>query len=100
VLHHEPDPVHLLDALARAAIPRWIVVENCVTAEYSRPFHRFADRFFNNCLNEFDVRCVDQHRTLDEWTTLLTRYGRVTIVDESFVVPGIPFPYSSMIVRL
>lgn len=100
VLHHEPDPVRLLDALARAAVPRWIVVENCVTPEYSRPFHRFADRFFNHCLNEFAVDCVEQHRTLVEWTDLLARYGSVTVVDESFAVPGIPFPYSLLIVHL
>jgi hypothetical protein len=100
VLHHEPDPVRLLEALARAAIPRWIVVENCVTPEYSRPFHRFADRFFNNCLNEFAVECVDEHRTLVEWTDLLARHGDVTVVDAAFAVPGIPFPYSLLLVRL
>jgi len=100
VLHHEPDPVRLLDAVARAAVPRWIVVENCVTAEYSRPFHQFADRFFNNCLNEFGVDCVEQHRTLDEWVDLLARYGSVTIADAAFTVPGIPFPYSLLVVGL
>ena len=100
VLHHEPDPIRLLDTLARAAIPRWIVVENCVTEEYSRTFHQFADRFFNSCLNDFDVACVEQHRTLVEWSELLARYGRVTIADESFTVPGIPFPYSLLIVRM
>jgi hypothetical protein len=100
VLHHEADPVRLLDALERAAVPRWIVVENCVTPEYSRPFHRFADRFFNNCLNEFAVECVDEHRTLVEWTDLLARHGDVTVVDAAFAVPGIPFPYSLLLVRL
>ena len=100
VLHHEADPIRLLDALAGAAVPRWIVVENCVTEQYSRPFHRFADRFFNNCLNAFDVPCVEQHRTLEEWTDLLARYGTVTVVDAAFIVPGIPFPYSLLTVRV
>ena len=98
VLHHEPDPVRLLDALDRAAIPRWIVVENCITAEFSRPFHRLADRFFNACLNEFGVPCGDQHRTLDEWVDLLAVYGAVDVVDEAFTVPGIPFPYTLIVV--
>jgi hypothetical protein len=98
VLHHEPDPVGLLDMLAEAGIPRWIVVENCVTPEFSRPFHQFADRFFNNCLNEFGVHCGDQHRTLDEWTNLLAHYGSIGVVDRSFTVPGIPFPYSLLVV--
>jgi hypothetical protein len=98
VLHHEPNPVHLLDALVQAEIPRWIVVENCVTPEFSRAFHEFADRFFNNCLNQFGVHCGDQHRTLDEWADLLTRYGTVSVIDEGFTVPGIPFPYSLLVV--
>lgn len=98
VLHHEPDPVRLLDALGRAAIPRWIILENCVTPEFSRPFHQFVDRFFNTCLNEFGVHCVEQHRTLAEWADLLGQYGTVTILDPAFTVPGIPFPYSMLIV--
>lgn len=98
VLHHEPDPVRLLDALAQSPIQHWIVVENCVTPEFSRPFHRFADRFFNNCLNDFGIHCGDQHRTLDEWTDLLMLYGTVTVVDPAFSVPGIPFPYSLLVV--
>jgi hypothetical protein len=98
VLHHEPDPVALLDALARTNIQRWIVVENCVTPEFSRPFHEFADRFFNTCLNQFGVHCVEQHRTLDEWTTLLSAYGTVSVVERDFTAPGIPFPYSLLLI--
>jgi len=98
VLHHEPDPVRLLCALAQAAIPRWIVVENCVTAAFSRPFHQLADRFFNTCLNQFGIPCADQHRTLNEWVDLLAGYGTVVVMEEDFVVPGIPFPYSLLVV--
>lgn len=98
VLHHEPEPTRLLDALANTSIARWIVVENCVTQEFSRPFHEFADLFFNNCLNEFGVHCGDQHRTLAEWTDLLALYGTVDVVHEEFSVPGIPFPYSLLVV--
>jgi hypothetical protein len=98
VLHHEPDPVRLLDALAHSRIPRWIVVENCVTAQFSRPFHQFADQFFNRCLNEFGCQCVEQHRTLDEWVEMLTAYGSVAVINEAFTVPGIPFPYSLLVV--
>lgn len=98
VLHHEADPVRLLDSVARANIPRWVVIENCVTAECSRDFHQFADMFFNNCLNDFDVHCGDEHRALDEWTDLLSRYGNVEIVEDFFSAPGIPFPYSLLVV--
>lgn len=98
VLHHEPAPTRLLDALARAAIPRWIVIENCVTPAFSRSFHQLADRFFNTCLNEIGIHCGDEHRTLDEWAVMLRSYGNVTVVTESFTVPGIPFPYSLLVV--
>lgn len=99
VLHHEPVPLHLLDALARAPIPRWIVIENCVTRKYSPDFHAFADRFFNTCLNDIGIHCGDQHRTLDEWVGVLQAYGSVTVVTDAFEVPGIPFPYSLLVVR-
>lgn len=98
VLHHEPDPAQLLDAIAQTTTRRWIVIENCVTPEFSRAFHQLADRFFNTCLNDFGVYCGDQHRTLAEWTDLLALYGTVSIADEMFSVPGIPFPYSIFIV--
>jgi hypothetical protein len=99
VLHHEPDPGRLLDSLARTSISTWIVVENCVTPEFTRPFHRFADEFFNRCLNEFGLHCVDEHRTLAEWTHWLAAYGSVEVADPAFTVPGIPFPYSTLVVR-
>ena len=100
VLHHEPDPTRLLDALAAARIPRWVIVENCVTPAFTRPFHELVDRFFNTCLNEFGVHCGNEHRTLDEWVALLGRYGEVTIATDYFAIPGIPFPYSLLVVRL
>lgn len=99
VLHHEPDPARLLDSLARTSISTWIVVENCVTPEFTRPFHRFADEFFNRCLNQFGLDCVDEHRTLAEWADWLATYGAVEVVDPEFTVPGIPFPYSTLVVR-
>jgi len=98
VLHHETNPAHLLDALAAADIPRWIVIENCVTAQFSRSFHQFADQFFNTCLNECGIDCVEQHRTLDEWTDLLSAYGTTCVIESDFAVPGIPFPYSLLVV--
>lgn len=98
VLHHERAPSRLLDALAHADIPRWIVVENCITPEFSPEFHAFADRFFNTCLNDIGVHCGDEHRALTEWVALLAAYGTVTVVAESFAVPGIPFPYSLLVV--
>jgi hypothetical protein len=99
VLHHEPEPIRLLDSLARSGIPRWIVIENCITAEFTGPFHEFADRFFNTCLNDIGIHCGQEHRSLTEWSDLLKTYGTVTVVADSFSVPGIPFPYSILVVN-
>lgn len=98
VLHHEPAPTTLLDTLAAARLSRWIVVENCVTPTFTRALHEFVDRFFNTCLNDFAVHCGEEHRTLDEWAGLLTQYGEVTVAADYFDVPGIPFPYSLLVV--
>ena len=99
VLHHEPVPSRLLDALADAGLSRWLIVENCVTPTFTRAFHEFADRFFNTCLNDVGVHCGTEHRTLDQWVALLTSYGEVTVAADYFDVPGIPFPYSLLVVR-
>jgi hypothetical protein len=99
VLHHEREPARLLDKLAQADIPRWIVIENCITPQFSPEFHVFADRFFNTCLNDIGVHCGDEHRTLDEWREMLSAYGTVTVAAEAFDVPGIPFPYSLLVVK-
>lgn len=99
VLHHEKDPARLLDKLAQAGIPRWIVIENCITPEFPPAFHVFADVFFNTCLNDIGVHCGDEHRTLAGWRELLGTYGTVTVAAESFMAPGIPFPYSLLVVE-
>jgi hypothetical protein len=100
VLHHEPDPVALLDELARSSpAQRWVIVENCVDSRYGHDFHRFIDEFFNRCLNQFLCSCVPEHRTAAEWTDLLRGYGTVDGYRELSVVPGLPFPYQVFVVE-
>lgn len=97
VLHHEPD----LDAFLAALDPgarRWVVVENCVDSENPDSFHLFIDEFFNKCLNSFDVPCVRQHRTADEWRHLLGQYGRISHEETRCNVPGMPFPYTLIVI--
>jgi hypothetical protein len=98
VLHHEPDPVGLLDQLAGLRCRRWVVVENCLDEDNTEEFHLFVDRFFNECLNRFNVPCVPQHRTVDGWHALLSRYGSVNAGPTKVDVPGIPFPYELLVV--
>ncbi len=92
VLHHEPDPVALLDELARSSpARRWVVVENCVDSRYGHAFHRFID--------EFLCSCVPEHRTAVEWIDVLGRYGEVDGYRELPDVPGLPFPYQVFVVE-
>jgi len=99
VLHHEPEVRRLLDAVARTGAERWVVVENCLDAENSEEFHLYVDEFFNRCLNTFDVPCVAEHRTAEEWRTLLGGYGEVTVEESRTDVPGMPFPYTLFVVE-
>lgn len=98
VLHHEPDLDALLHALDACDATRWVVVENCVTADYQPAFHEWLDVFFNTCLNQFDVPCVPQHRTAEQWRQVLGRYGRVVWDEERRDVPGMPFAYHVFVV--
>lgn len=98
VLHHEADLERLLSALAAGPAERWVVIENAVDSENTQDFHLFVDEFFNRCLNEFDVSCVPQHRTVTEWQELLGHYGRVRFAGVMEEVPGIPFPYQMFVV--
>ncbi|MEU3563668.1 hypothetical protein [Kitasatospora sp. NPDC006786] len=98
VLHHEPDPGRLLEAAARTGARRWVVVENCVDGANSEAFHLFVDQFFNRCLNNFDVPCVEQHRTVEQWREVLGGYGKVVHEETRTDVPGMPFPYTLLVV--
>lgn len=98
VLHHEPMPERLLRAALDTGADRWVVVENCIDEENDDDFHYFVDEFFNRCLNDFDVPCVTEHRTADQWRELLGRYGTVTYEETRRNVPGMPFPYTVFVV--
>ena len=99
VLHHEPDPLALLEELAGSSpARRWVVVENCIDSRYGHEFHRFIDEFFNRCLNQFLCSCVPEHRTAGEWLDVLSRYGEIGAYPELPDVPGLPFPYQVFVV--
>ncbi|MEV8537105.1 hypothetical protein [Streptomyces sp. NPDC051211] len=94
VLHHEPDPAALVEAVLTSLRPtRLVIVENCLSETVSNEFHDFMDDFFNLCLNDFDVDCPGEHRTVEGWLDFLGRYGRTRLVHRLDDVTGIPFPY-------
>ncbi|WP_330334618.1 hypothetical protein OHS33_35880 [Streptomyces sp. NBC_00536] len=97
VLHHEPRTEEFLASVARRGARRWVVVENCLDPANDEEFHFYVDEFFNRCLNTFDVPCVHQHRTADQWRELLSGYGTVVHEETRANVPGMPFPYTLMV---
>jgi hypothetical protein len=98
-LHHEEDPLALLDRLAGGSARRWVVVENCTDHYYGIEFHQVLDVFFNRCLNSFGLSCVPEHRSAAQWYEVLSRYGHVVAHDRLEHVPGIPFPYDLFVVE-
>jgi len=98
VLHHEPDCVSLLDRCTRLGAARWLVVENCLHDHVSRRTHELIDDFFNGCLNEFDVPCSYEHRTVRGWIEILSRFGRLTYYTDLGRIPGLPFPYELFVI--
>lgn len=100
VLHHEKSAPELLDQARELGARRWVVVENCVSETVSDHLHEFADIFFNTCLNEFDVDCTTEHRTLEAWCELLGGHGTVAHAGDLGRVPGMPFPYELIVVDL
>lgn len=99
VLHHEPDPAALVERVLATLRPaRLVVVENCLSDTVSSEFHDFMDDFFNVCLNDFDVDCPGEHRTIEGWLDFLGDYGRAHLVHQLTDVAGIPFPYEIFVV--
>lgn len=99
VLHHEQSAPALLDTAARLGAKQWVVVENCVGPTVGKQVHEFMDIFFNTCLNQFDVDCTTEHRTMEGWCDLLSSYGEVTHTADLGRIPGMPFPYELIVVR-
>ncbi|WP_030816784.1 hypothetical protein [Streptomyces sp. NRRL F-2799] len=101
VLHHEPAPSTLIEKVLATLHPtRLAVVENCLSSTVSNEFHDFMDSFFNLCLNDFDVECPGEHRTVEGWLEFLGHYGDTRLVHQLPDVAGIPFPYEIFLVEV
>ena len=101
VLHHEPDPAATMERVLRKVRPdRLVIIENCLSDSVSEQFHDFMDTFFNLSLNDFDVDCPGEHRTVDGWLDFLGGYGRTRFCGRLHDVTGMPFPYEVFVVDL
>jgi hypothetical protein len=93
-LHHERDPDAVLVALAAGSTRRWLVVENCIDAEFDASFHLAADTFFNKCLNRTELYCGHQHRTVLEWRERLRVFGQIVTEETRTAMPGVFLPHT------
>jgi hypothetical protein len=100
VLHHEPDAEMLLELSARLARRRLVIVENCLEYECPADYHLLVDIFFNECLNNIAIDCPATHRKPEEWLSLLSKYGKVQLLERRESAPGIPLSHHLMVVDL
>jgi len=99
-LHHEPDPVQLLEFGLKLASERLIIVENCVEADLTEDMHIFVDDFFNYCLNKTPLPCPAQHHTVDEWTDMLKGRAKLVFSDRRSSLPGIPLSHHLLVAEI
>jgi hypothetical protein len=99
-LHHDPDPERLLELGLKLASSRLIIVENCVETDLSPEMHIFVDDFFNYCLNKTPLPCPAQHRSVDEWSSLLKDRARLVFSDRRNSLPGIPLSHHLLVAEI
>ena len=100
VLHHEKDPLQLLN-LAKSFKPKKIIViENPLEEEFPKQFHILVDLFFNQCLNQINIDLPMNHLTADSWLKLGQQIGSVSSLDRKQSIPGIPFSYIMFSINL
>lgn len=100
VLHHETDPVQLLELAAQRAARRILIVENCIEEVYEADYHLLVDAIFNCSLYRTQLPIPGQHRTAHEWRELCEKHGRVSQIHHTTKVPGIPLGHTLMVVDL
>lgn len=94
VLHHEPDLEALLALSTQVARRKIIILENCLETECPADYHLLVDLFFNQWLNPIAIDCPANHRTTEEWLSVMSKYGRARFIDRRSALPGIPLPHS------
>jgi len=99
-LHHEPDPDRLLQLALKLASSRVLIVENCVEADLSPEMHILVDDFFNFCLNKTPLPCPAQHRSADDWSSMLKGRARLIFSDRRDSMPGIPLSHHLLVAEI
>jgi hypothetical protein len=98
VLHHESDPVELLQLAMRYARRRVVVVENCIDEEFPAEYQQLIDRFFNESLNKTSLLSPAQHRPRSEWLKIFARHGTASMRGSVRSAPGVPLLHDLMVI--
>lgn len=99
VLHHESEPVPLLDLAARIARRRILLVENCIDVDCPEDYQELVDRIFNESLNRTELPCPGNHRSRDGWLALGSSYGEARAVASVSAAPGVPLSHDVIVIE-
>jgi hypothetical protein len=99
VLHHEWEPVKLLDLAARVARRRIILIENCIDDACPADYQELVDLIFNESLTRTSLPCPGSHRSLAGWLALGARYGKARAVTSVPTAPGVPLSHDVIVIQ-
>ena len=100
VLHHEEEPMSLLELAAFSSTRRIVIIENCIEEQYDAEYHLLVDAIFNRSLYQTDLLWPGQHRTAEDWIAMCSNFGSAKIAGHLTAVPGIPLPHTLIVVDL
>ena len=99
VLHHEWDPLGLLELAVRVARRRVILVENCIDEDCPAEYQELVDLIFNESLNRTSLPCPCRHGTLHGWLAMAGPYGMARAVASVPAAPGVPLSHDVIVIE-
>jgi hypothetical protein len=99
VLHHQKNPVLLLDQAFGIASKNVVILENTIDEDCDREQHRLFDEFANCCLNQSGDSTPNNHKTAGEWREILKLRGEIIHEDYRSSVPGVLLPHQLYVVN-
>jgi 2-polyprenyl-3-methyl-5-hydroxy-6-metoxy-1,4-benzoquinol methylase len=99
VLHHQKNPVLLLDQAFGTASKNVVIIENTIDEDCDAKLHSLFDEFANNGLNESGDLTPNNHKTAGEWREILELRGEIIREDYRSSVPGVLLPHQLYVVN-
>jgi hypothetical protein len=99
VLHHQKNPVLLLDQVFGIASKNVVIIENTIDEDCDAELHSLFDEFANNGLNESGDSTPNNHKSAGEWREILELRGEIIHEDYRSSVPGVLLPHQLYVVN-